>query len=390
MDPELNFLTKKSSAKGGCYGIDASSANKHERTGVENYALHLIEAMKEHPLQEGERVFLYSPDVLNDLLDTYPQGWSSRVLRWPLRLGWMKIRMGWEMLRRAPDVLFVPSQGLPGIIPKKTVTMIHDVGFARAPKLYDNKTRKRLKSVHRRAIRKATRLLVPTVFTKQELMSAFKVPAEKIIVSPEAPDKKIYKQLDRASIQPILQRHRLNTNFFLFVGRLDQKKNIVTLIKAFELFKTSRGYGDPFELVLVGSPGFGYDWIKKHIDLSSHKAQIKVLGYRSDEEVSAFMNACTAFVFPSWYEGFGIPNLEAMACGAPLITSDIDPHREVCGDAALFVSPKEPQQWARAMTQITKEGTLRDELSKKGLAHVAEYDWSKTATITWELLRSLV
>ena len=387
-DPELNLLNK---SKGQVrYGIDAESANKEERTGVENYARHLIQAMKQHPLQEGERVLLYAPTILDDVLGEKPDGWSSQVLAWPLSRGWMKLRMGWEMLRRAPDVLFVPSQGLPGVVPKRVVTMIHDVGFARAPQLYDPSIRRRLKKVHKRAIKKATRLLVPSEATKQELMSLFKVPAEKIVVTPEAPDKQIYKKMERSEMQSILQKHRLGTNFFLCVGRLEQKKNIVTLIKAFETFKSTRGHGDPFELVLVGTPGFGYAWIKKHIDLSVYKEQIKVLGYRSDEEVAVLMNACTAFVFPTWYEGFGIPNLEAMACGAPLITSDIDPHREICGDAALFVSPKEPQSWARTMAQIAREGSLRDELSQKGLKHVEAFDWSKTAAQTLEVLRSLV
>jgi len=174
------------------------------------------------------------------------------------------------------------------------------------------------------------------------------------------------------------------------VGRLEKKKNVTNLIRAFELFKARRGLGDPFELVFVGEPGYGYNEMKKYFDLSPHKAQIRQLGYLPDEEVAPLMSQAIAYLFPSWYEGFGIPNLEAMAAGTCLISSDIPAYREVVGDAGLLVPPGEPEAWAHALERIVKDGTLRTELIAKGAERVKQFSWQKTAEQTWEVLRALV
>ena len=367
------------------FGIDASSANKLKRTGVENYSRNLIQAMKTHALLEGERVFLYSNKPLEGDLAKLGEGWESKVLGWPLGGGWMKLRMSWEMLRRAPDVLFVPGQAPPIKSSKNLVTTVHDIGFARRPDLYDSSVRKRLVRSTKSAIKKAAKILVPSEFTKQELMEVYRVAADRMSVTLEAPTA-----IDPSVTSDALQRHRLGSHYFLSVGRLEKKKNVTTLLRAFELFKDTRGVGDPFELVLVGSPGFGARELTQYLKVSKHRAQIKLLGYRPDNEVQTLIKSATAFLFPSNYEGFGIPNLDAMRAGTPLITSDIPPHREVCGDAALYASPNEPNAWARAMAHIAQDATLREGLVAKGLERVKMFSWDNTAAKTWEVLRSLV
>ncbi len=137
-------------------------------------------------------------------------------------------------------------------------------------------------------------------------------------------------------------------------------------------------------------PGFGFASMKNWIDHSKEKDQIHTFGYLDDVDVAALMNVATAFLSPSWYEGFGIPNVEAMSCGAPLIVSDIPAHREVIGNAALFVSPSEPEPWVRAMKQIADDASLREQLIEKGSVRSVMYDWSKTAEQTWNVLRTLV
>jgi len=389
MDTNLNLLTLKADGQ-IVYGIDALSANKEKRTGVENYSRSLIEAMKTHALKEGERVVLYSNTKLDQTLGTFPQGWNSAVLNWPPGRGWMSLRVSWEMLRRPPTVLFVPGQALPILCPRATVTTIHDLAFARHPELYESATRKRLKRVTKRAVKKATQIIVPTQATKQDLVELYRVDAARIVVVPEAADTNRFRRYTQEEARPVLQKHRLGTNFFLVVGRLEKKKNVTNLIRAFELFKARRGLGDPFELVFVGEPGYGYNEMKKYFDLSPHKAQIRQLGYLPDEEVAPLMSQAIAYLFPSWYEGFGIPNLEAMAAGTCLISSDIPAYREVVGDAGLLVPPGEPEAWAHALERIVKDGTLRTELIAKGAERVKQFSWQKTAEQTWEVLRALV
>lgn len=400
MGSELNLLQHKAKDV-VTYGIDASSANKEVRTGVENYARYLLKAMKpralggdsqqiENNLKANERVFLYSPSVLADDLDAPVHNWQPMVLRWLFSRGWMAGRVSLEMLFRAPDVLFVPGQTLPHITPKHTVTTVHDIVASRAPHLVDPKTRRRLLIATKRATKKADRIFCPSEFTKQELIDVYKVPAEEIIVTPLAADPTVFKKLSEEEVRLTLQNLRVGTNFFLFVGRLEKKKNVTTLVRAFELFKQDRGLGDPFELVLVGNFGYGAEELKTFIQRSTVREQIRLLGHRTDNEVAALMNQATAYVFPSWYEGFGLPNLEAMSCGTPVITSDIPPHREVCGNAAMFVAPGEPESWGQAMKKMAYDGTLRDDLRQKGFERAKQFSWDKTAAQTWEVLRTLV
>jgi glycosyltransferase involved in cell wall biosynthesis len=377
-----------SSTKPIVYAIDAWSANQKKKSGVEMYAFQLIENMKKHALESNERVVLYSPTKLEGALSELPDGWESRVLNWSLPFGWMQGRVSWELFKRPPNILFVPAQGIPR--GGNVVTTIHDVGFRRVPSVYDPKNRKRLERVTKRSVQHAAHLITVSEFSKSEIISFYHTPSDRMTITHLAADTVVFKQHTREEIDIVLRTHRISRNFFLYVGRLDQKKNVETIIRAFDQFKASRGVGDPFELVLVGEPGFGFARMKNWIDHSVCKNQIHVLGYLEDADVSVLMNVATAFLFPSWYEGFGIPNIEAMFSGTPLIVSDIPVHREVIGDAAMFVLPSEPERWARAMTQMVEDAPLRDQLIQKGFARASLYDWKKTALKTWEVLRGLV
>jgi len=389
------------SSKPITYAIDASSANKAKRTGVEMYAFQLIQNMKKHALAQNERVVLYSPTKLEGVLAELPDGWESRVLNWSLPFGWMQGRVSWELFRTKPDVMFVPAQGLPRTLSLSLrggghgrgvpfVTTIHDIGFRRLPNVYDTKSRKRLEHVTKRSIRKAAHLITVSEFSKSEIVSTYHSSPDRISVTPLSADTSIYKRLSHEHIELVLRQNRIGRNFFLYVGRLDQKKNVEMIIRAFDQFKADRGIGDPYELVLVGEPGFGFVSMKNWIDHSTFKDQIHTLGYLEDADVAALMNAATAFLFPSWYEGFGIPNVEAMQCGTPLIVSDIPVHREVVGDAAIFVTPSEPEAWVRAMRQIAEDASVHERLIEKGSVRSALYDWNKTASQTWEVLRNVV
>lgn len=387
MPNEINLLQSNSIT----FAIDASSANKEKRTGVETYAFQVIEAMKKEPLRDGERVVLFSPTPLFGTLAQLPSCWESRVLNWPLPSAWMQVRVSLELLRRRPNVLFVPAQGIPRFFfGTPVVTTIHDVAYRRIGNLYDPAVRKRVVSATKRSIKHASRLLTISEFTRKEINEFYHVKEEKLIVTPLAADTSVYRRLESSMIESILRTHRLGHNFFLFVGRLERKKNVAMLIRAFELFKQNRGIGDPYELVLVGEPGYGYNEIKTYIDRSPYRELIREVGYLPDESVAALMNVATAFCFPSWYEGFGIPNVEAMACGTVLMTSDIPVHHEVVGDSAIFVSPKEPEAWAKQMDRLVDDSQLKDQLIENGTMRAARFSWQKTARDTWAVLRSLV
>ncbi|KKR84879.1 MAG: Glycosyl transferase group 1 [Candidatus Uhrbacteria bacterium GW2011_GWF2_41_16] len=379
------------------FAIDASSAAKQKRTGADWYSYHLIQALKSQTLESDDRVCLYSPSALQEELAVLPPQWETRVLHWPFSTGWMQGRMSWEMLRRSPNILFVPTQSFPRIHPhtlskqRATVTTIHDIAFHRFPDLYDPIERKHQEKEVRFAIKHAEILLTPSEWTKKELADAYGVPLEQMVVTPLSHDVTHYHPLESTVVEEVLQKYRLSRkNYFLSIGRLERKKNIPLLIRAFEIFKRSRGTGDPFELVLIGMSGFGFEEIHQAVDCSPFKESIRPLGWVEEVDIPALMNGTFAYVFPSRYEGFGISNVEAMACGIPLLTSDIPAHREVVRDAGLFLSPDEPETWASGFQRITSDQGLIEDLVQKGIVRAQSFSWQTTARKTWDVLKGLV
>lgn len=381
-------------------GIDAGAANREKKTGVNWYSYNLINALHqmfvESPLEsplgkggESVQVVLYLDAPPRDDILHWGNHFELKELSWSGK-GWNTFRLSWEMWHNAPEVLFVPANKIPPAHPKHTVTTIHDIGPDRIPEMYQSQIRSRVKSATRQAVKRAGHILAVSDFTKQEVMDVYKVSNNKITATPLAADTTKFKPLEQAKVDRVLAKYRLGRSYFLHVGRLEAKKNIHTLLRAFEIFKSSRGVGDPYQLVLAGTPGYGYERYKKFIHLSEAKDSIVELGFVPDEDLPALMNGAYAYTFPSWYEGFGIPALETMACGTPLIASDIGALHETAGNAALFVSPREPEQWAGAMKKLAREPKIADELVNKGFEQVKKFSWKKTAEETWKVLTTVV
>jgi glycosyltransferase involved in cell wall biosynthesis len=377
-------------------GIDAQTANQKKRTGVQWYSYYLIEAMKQRNLGLEDQVFLYSSNFLYEDLIKLPEKWESKILRWPFKRGWQQGRLSFEMYKNPPNVLFVPGQRLPRIIPHKreknqaTITMIHDVGFKRHPELFLPSTRHRLQEATQAAIKQSTRLLVPSIFTKQEVQEFYEVPEERLFLTPLGVDLKRYHPLNSVSLRLILDKYRLgNQNYFLVTGRVEKKKNSLMILRAFERFKQNRGLGDPFELVFVGPPGEGFAQIQQAMNQSIFREKIHWFDWVSAEDIVGLINGAIAYLFPSWYEGFGLPNLEALACGTMLLTSDIPVHREVVGEAGLFLPIEQPEAWAQTMHEITINKSLKEDFQKKGFERIMGYTWQKTADLTWQAILTI-
>lgn len=368
-------------------GIDATSANKKERTGVEWYAYHLISELKKIDLGEHQ-VVLYSRKPLVDDLSPLPEGWRSQVLRWSLP-GWNTIRLAWEMLRAAPEVLFVPGYKIPWVHPKRSIVTIHDLGADRIPDLYEPKERARLKKSTKQSVARASQIITVSEFSKNELVDVHQVPREKIRFTPLAADTTVFTKVDQASMRRVREKYRLGKHYFFHVGRLEAKKNVATLIRAFEIFKRNRGVGDAWQLVLAGQPGFKYQTeIKPYLEQSPVKDSIRELGYVPQADLPAMLCGASAYLFPSWYEGFGIPAVEAMACATPLIASAIPPLKEVAGPAAVYVAPNDPEEWAHQMGRLANEPDHRAMLIEAGEVRAQDYSWSETAKKTWQALTS--
>lgn len=366
--------------------VDASSANKPVKTGVEWYAYRLIEAMKTHPLREGERVVLWSPTPLTGELAALPDGWESKVLAWPPGRGWMAARVSWECLAARPDLLFVPSQGLPLLCPRRTVTTVHDVGALFAGDLYAPEAARRLRRVTADQARRADLLLTPSSFTRDEVIATYGTEPSRVVSTPLAPAVTSYPSPGSGEGMGEVRA----MPFFLSVGRVERKKGTADLVHAFTAFKAARPADDPFELLLVGPPGYGHEDADAAIASSPARGQVRRLGYADSAEVARLLASATAFAFPSRYEGFGMPLLEAMRSGTPVIASDIPPHREVAGEAALLVPSGDVGALAAALGRVADDGALRARLVEAGQARAAAFSWEETARLTWEALRRVL
>ncbi len=371
------------------YGIDANALTRPNPTGVERYVRFLLEAMMQIPLEADERVVLYvrSVPVGIDL----PSGWSWRPLSFVLSKGWTHIRLGVELILRHSTVLFVPAHEIPMITPRKlsVVTTIHDVAFRTHRDVYDSVAVRRQDFAVQRAIRRAQILLTPSNATRGDLELHYRVAEDRIVVTPLAPTLPVISA--QAGIQQTLALlHKLQITkdqYVLSISRLEKKKNIVLLIRAFAMLKRKFGAGSSLVLVLAGSFGYGEEEILRVIREENVADSVRLTGYVSDDDASILLANAMCFAFPSVAEGFGIPVLEAMEHGTPVIASNIAVMREVCGSSAILVSPNDVSALSVAIESMMNTAT-REEYIAKGKENVKRFSWNITAQETWTALRN--
>lgn len=353
-------------------GIDASRANEPKKTGTEWYAWHVIQELK-RIIPADYRVRLYSREPLEGELAELPPNWESSVLRWPPRRLWTQLRLSWEMLVRPPDVLFVPVHVMPLIAPARSVVTLHDVAFVVQPQAYGWFENLYQHFAVRYAALRARAILTVSEFSKSELVKYFAVPEKKISVTPLGHEG---AGVAGGSVDP-----RIAEPYLLFVGRIEWKKNIDGLLRAYRAYVER---GGRCSLVLAGKRGHGGDEAMNVIKDWEQQSRVIELGYVSQEQLAALYAHARAFVFVSRYEGFGIPILEAMSHGVPVITSSTTSLPEVAGDAALLVSPDDTAGISAAMQRIDEDESLRTKLVQKGRERCKIFTWKRTAELTWQ------
>ena len=365
-------------------GIDASRANQEQKTGVEWYAFFIIQNLKKIVPADWE-VRLYTNQPLKGELAELPPNWTEKVLGWPPRRLWTQVRLSWEMIRYTPDLLFVPAHVQPMIHPKKTILMVHDVAAKNTPGAYNRFEKWYSIWTAEEALQKLPAVIVPTEAVKADLLNVFsKVQSEKITVVHHGINPLFFEttSLDAAAV---LSKNSVQKPFVLAVGRIEQKKNSVGLVKAFTR-AVELGYKG--SLVFVGKPGFGYDEVEQVIKKSPVKNSITIIPWLETPELVGLLRQADALVFPSMAEGFGLPVLEAMASGVPVIASDLPVLREVGGNAAKYVLPTDTEAWAKAIIE-TAEPVHQARLRMLGKVRAAEFSWEKAARKTWEIFQKI-
>lgn len=399
-------------------GIDASRANRTHKSGTEWYSYYIIESLAK--IDHDNTYILYSETPLTGELKelvSRHKNVTSKVLKWPWKFFWTQGRLSLEMFLNQPDILFVPAHALPLIHPKKSVVTIHDIGFRREGRLYERSEigaekprRQRLIDLLVRifsfnkygansfdyldwstkfALKHAKAIISISEFTKKELKDVYNIDGRHIHVIHNGYPEDLYKQLDNGpAAAAVLDRYGLKQPYMFYVGRLEKKKNVAALVEAFYLFK-SRRPDLPHKLYLVGDASFGFDDIKYSIHGFGLEKSVITTGWVAEKDLPYIFSCADAFIFPTNYEGFGIPILQAMATGTPVAASNVASAPEVAGDAALLFDPGDVNDMANALLTIATDEALRKRLVSSGLKRVEMFGWDTCAGETLKLIQSL-
>jgi glycosyltransferase involved in cell wall biosynthesis len=257
-----------------------------------------------------------------------------------------------------------------------TVLSIHDLSALLYPQTHERRFARRSRLLLPLMSRRATMIVTPSESVRHEVCEHLRASPEKVVAVPEAA-RRLFHPMPPEQTSTTRKKFGVGDEFLLYVGTIEPRKNLLTLVRAF--VEMLRGSAQRPQLVIAGKKGWLSDDLYAYIKDSDAATRILFTGYVTDEELCALYSSCRAFVYPSLYEGFGLPPLEAMACGAPVIASDIGSIREVVRDAALLIDPLDVDVLARSIVRLLEDDGERQHLSSAGLKRAAGFSWERTA-----------
>jgi glycosyltransferase involved in cell wall biosynthesis len=282
-----------------------------------------------------------------------------------------------DLRRERVDLFHAPHYVLPPLTPVRSVVTIHDCIHLRFPQYIPHK----LGYAYARAslwfaTHRSSRIMTVSEASKRDILRYFRVPAAKIDVIHNAIDERFGRMPAEEEIARVRERYQLNDPFVLYAGNIKPHKNLERLIEAFHMLR--RGDLEHVKLLIIGDEISKYATLRRAVHRYKLHKHVRFFGFVPDETLAVLYRLASVFVFPSLYEGFGLPPLEAMASGTPVVTSNVSSLPEVVGDAALLVDPYEPEAIAQAMREVLTDQALRDSLVRKGLARVGLFSWDRS------------
>jgi glycosyltransferase involved in cell wall biosynthesis len=288
-----------------------------------------------------------------------------------------QFRIPLSLARERVNMVHEPHYVLPPLVRCPSVVTIHDCIHLMFPEYLPNK----LAHVYARgsmwtASKKADRILTVSEASKRDILRFFDVPPDKVVVAYNAIDERFLTPADPERMELVRQRYQLDHPFVLYVGNIKPHKNIQRLIAA---FGSARGQCDEqLKLIIIGDEISKYPGLRQSVHKHKLDKHVRFLGFQPMETLAAFYRLARAFVFPSLYEGFGLPPLEAMACGAPVVTSNVSSLPEVAGDAALLVDPHDEDAIADGIVRAVNDEPLRAALIEKGKQRARTFSWKQS------------
>ncbi len=359
--------------------IDAHSVGT-KLAGNESYAVNLIEALAEI-------------DGVNDytLYVTTAEGYDRFHQRWPnfkvqttlphTPLIRIPLTLSAELRKHPVDVLHVQFTA-PPFCPCPVVVSIHDLSFEHLPETFNRRSRTQLRLTVRHSARRAAKILTLSEHTRNDVIDTYGIDPNRITAIPLAAPAHFGPVTYEKELQRVRQTYGIDGDYVLSVGSIQPRKNLVRLIKAYASLRGKQGGNNFPKLVLVGKRAWLYDETLRALEETGIGDSVVLTGYVPESDLPALYSGALCFIYPSFFEGFGLPPLEAMKCGAPVIVGNATSLPEVVGDAALKVDPFDVSAIAWAMDQLIKDAELRQELRDKGLARARLFDWKETARQT--------
>ncbi len=321
-----------------------------------------------------------------------PQGPNVRTTWLPLTdretsLIWQRLTLPLpiELCLGRLDLFHSPDFVLPPVLSGRKVLTVHDLSFLRVPECAHPVLRRYLERVVPRSVRRADLVLADSSNTRNDVIELLGVPAERVRVVYPGVEARFHPVTDEELLSAVRLRYRLERPFILGLGTLEPRKNYVGLVEAFARLRAR--YGVPHQLAIVGGRGWLYEPIFERVHSLGLEAEVRFLGHADDDDLPAILSLAACLAYPSFYEGFGIPVLEGMACGTPVVTARGSSLPEAGGEAALYVDPHDVDGLAECLYRALTDEPLRGALRAGGLARVQEYTWERAGRALLEAYR---
>ncbi len=366
----------------GLVAFEATALELCNRSGVGNYTAKLLQALVAR--DDGMRYALLASRPRNVRI---PQGVAVPDGQYfPNRFLWIQLLLPRIVRRLRPSLCHFTNSIAPLSLCCPFAVTVHDMSLFLFPRLQPRKSVLLVRSILPSVVRKAAAVITISQSAKADIVRVLKVPAARVHVVYGAAGSEFQRISDARELERVKRKYRLDVPFVLAVGTLEPRKNLPRLVRAFARLRRG-GRGE--QLVLAGQLGWHYRPLMQLIECSDLRGAVRLPGYVPPEDLPAFYNLARAVAFPSFYEGFGLPIVEAMASGTPVLTSNCSSMAEIGAGAALLVDPSSEEDIEHGLLRLVTENPLREELSAAGLARAAEFSWDRAAAETAAVYRHI-
>jgi glycosyltransferase involved in cell wall biosynthesis len=370
-------------------GIDGNEANIEFRVGSGVYAYQLLKHLYE--LDTWNYYTIYLKDKPFKDMPPERERWRYRVVG-PRKL-WTQFGLPFALYSQGdkPDVFFTPGHYAPRFCPCPSVISVLDLAYLKFEEYFKKEDLLQLKAWTRYSVNKSTRILAISESTKNDIVKYYNYDPDKITVTYIGYDTETFHPItDDSLIDSVLEKYGIKRPYILYLGTLQPRKNLTRLVRAFHLLMQQEKYRDlGFKLVIVGKKGWLYEELFDEVKKLQMENIVIFTGFVPDADKNAILSGAYLYTLPSLYEGFGIPILEAMASGTPVVTSRVSSLPEVSGECAVLVDPYSEKSICGGFKLLINDEPLREDLREKGLQWVRHFDWMNTARSTLAVLEEV-